>query len=87
MEYYYFLIFVFGLLGWFIATDESVKEAFVYVTDLAGTKYRMWKWWLFNNPKNPIVKYFMWRKSMKMAKKLAKYFDEKKANEEKEDGS
>jgi len=87
MEYYYFLIFVFGLLGWFIATDESVKESFVYVTDLALTKYRMWKWWLFNNPKNPIVKYFMWRKSMKMAEELVKYFDEKKINEEKENGS
>ena len=77
MEYYYFLIFIFGILGWFIATDESIKKTFVYVTDLAVTKYRMWKWWVFNNPKNPIVRYFMWRRSMEMAKQLEKYFKDK----------
>jgi hypothetical protein len=87
MEYYYFLLFIFGLLGWFIVTDESVKKAFVYLTDFTLTKYRMWKWWLLNNPKNPIVKYFMWRRSMKMAKELAEYFDEKKINEQKQNRS
>ena len=87
MEYYYFLLFIFGLLGWFIVTDESVKKAFVYLTDFTLTIYRMWKGWLLNNPKNPIVKYFMWRRSMKMAKELAEYFDEKKINEQKQNRS
>ena len=77
MEYYYFLLFIFGLLGWFIATDESVKKTFVYVTDFVVIKFKGWRWWLFNNPKNPIVRYFMWRRSMKLAKELAKEFDKK----------
>jgi len=75
MEYYYFLFFIFALAGWFIATDENMRKAFVYATDLLITKYKGWRWWLFNSPNNPIVKYFIWRRSMKLAKELREKID------------
>ena len=31
-------------------------------------------WWIINNPRNPIVKYLMWRRSMKMAEDIMKEF-------------
>jgi len=80
MEYYYFTFFIVAIAGWFIFTDESIKKAFVYVTDILVNKYRGWRWWLFNDPNNPIVKYFMWRRSMKLAKelraKIDKYYED-----------
>jgi hypothetical protein len=32
--------------------------------------YEKQKWWLLNNPRNPIVKYLMWRRAYKLAKEL-----------------
>jgi hypothetical protein len=32
------------------------------------------KWWIFHNPANPIVKYIMWRRAMKLAKEIEKSF-------------
>jgi len=38
-------------------------------------QYEKIKWWLIYNPQNPVVKYLMWRKSMKMAEELMKEYD------------
>jgi len=35
-------------------------------------------WWLKNNPNNPIVKYLMWRRAIKLVKELEKEFEGKK---------
>lgn len=75
MEYYYFWFFIFALLAYFIVTDDSVAKAFYYVIELVKFKYRKTKWWFLHNPANPVVKYFMWRRAMKLAKELAKEFD------------
>jgi hypothetical protein len=57
-------------VAYFIATDESVAAAFYYLTRLIKVYYEKQKWWLLNNPRNPVVKYLMWRRSMKLAKEL-----------------
>jgi hypothetical protein len=75
MEYYYFLFFIFALFGYFIVTDESVAKAFYYVTKIVQSEYIKKKWWLIHNPKTPWARYFMWRRSMKLAKELQKEFD------------
>jgi hypothetical protein len=72
MEYYYFWFFLFAISAYFIATDESIAKAFYYVCKLIKFEYEKTKWWLLNNPRNPIVKYLMWRRALKMAKELEK---------------
>jgi hypothetical protein len=57
---------LFAVALYFIISDESIAAAFYYVLEL-GNAYI----------KNPVVKYIMWRRNMKLAKQLQKYFDEK----------
>jgi hypothetical protein len=47
------------------------------LTQLARVQYEKVKWWTFHNPANPIIKYLIWRRSMKMAEELMKEFEEK----------
>jgi len=77
MEYYYIWFFLFAIAAYFIVTDNSVAQAFYYVSKLLKFQYGKTKWWLLNNPRNPIVKYLMWRRAMKLAKELEKEFKEK----------
>ena len=78
MGYSYITFVLFAVVAYLILTDKSVAAAF----DLWGKIINLWyektKWWLIHNPRNPVVKYFMWRRSMKLAKELQKYFDENK---------
>ena len=68
--YIYFVIFF--CIAYLIITDQSVARAFYMLTQLAQVQYEKTKWWILHNPANPIVKYFIWRKSMKMAEELMK---------------
>ena len=69
MTYYAWFI-VFAVVAYFIATDESVAAAFYYVLKLVKAYIQRQWWWLLHNPRNPVVKYLMWRRSMKLAKEL-----------------
>lgn len=77
MEYYYFCFFIFAILAYFVVTDDSVAKAVYYLGKLFKLRYEKTKWWLLYNPRNPVVKYLMWRRAMKLAKELAKEFDKK----------
>jgi hypothetical protein len=61
-------------VGYLIATDSSVAYAFVLVSKLVRVRYERTKWWLFNNPANPVVKWLMWRNALRIAKQLEKEF-------------
>jgi hypothetical protein len=74
-SYIYFIIFF--CVAYLIITDQSVAKGFYMVTQLARVEYEKAKWWLFYNPTNPIVKYMMWRRAMKLAKELEKEFKQK----------
>lgn len=80
MEYYYVWFFLFAIVAYFIVTDNSVSQAVYYASKLLKFQYEKTKWWIFNNPRNPIVKYLMWRRAMKLAKELEKEFKEKNKN-------
>ena len=67
-QYVCFLIF--GVLAYIIITDSNVARAYDYVLKLAGTNIRRWWWWITNNPRNPVVKYLMYRRSLRLAKEL-----------------
>ena len=68
---------LFAVALYFIVSDESVAAAFYYVIGIATNFIRGRVWLITNDPRNPVVKYIMWRRSMKMAKQLKRYFDEK----------
>jgi hypothetical protein len=70
--YIYFIIF--SCVGYLIVTDASVARLFVLLTELARVQYQRIKWWLWNNPANPIVKWLMWRNALRLAKELEKKF-------------
>ena len=61
---------LFAVALYFIVSDESIAAAFYYVTRLASTYIRRKWWWLLRNPKNPVVKYLIYRQSLKMAEKI-----------------
>ena len=73
--YIYFVIFF--CIAYLIITDQSVARAFYMLTQLAQVQYEKTKWWILHNPANPIVKYFIWRRSVKMAEELMKEFQDK----------
>lgn len=74
-QYLWFLIF--GIILYVIAVDENVAKAVDYVITLIKNNFRKQWWWITNNPRNPIVKYLMWRRSMKLAKDLRAKIDKK----------
>ena len=73
--YIYFVIFF--CIAYLIVTDQSIARAFYMLTQLARVQYEKTKWWILHNPANPIVKYFIWKKSVKMAEELMKEFENK----------
>jgi len=66
--YIYFVIFF--CIGYLIVTDQSIAKGVYMLTQLSRVQYEKTKWWILHNPANPIVKYFMWRRAMKLAKEL-----------------
>jgi hypothetical protein len=75
ISYIYFILFF--CIGYLIITDQSVARAFYMLTQLVRIEYEKQKWWFLHNPRNPIVKYLMWRRAYKLAKEL---HDELKTN-------
>jgi hypothetical protein len=73
--YIYFVIFF--CIAYLIVTDQSVARGFYMLTQLARVEYEKVKWWILHNPANPIVKYLIWRKSMKIAEELLKEYRDK----------
>jgi hypothetical protein len=69
-------IVVFLLALYLIITDESIAISFYYVMRIIRFNYEKQKWWLLHNPRNPIVKYLMWRRSYKLAKEIRKQMGE-----------
>ena len=74
----YIYLIIFFCIGYLILTDQSVARAFYMLTQLTRVQYEKVKWWAVHNPANPIIKYLIWRRSMKLAEELMKELDEKK---------
>ena len=61
---------LFAVVAYFIVTDESVAAAFFYVTRLAKAYIQRQWWWFLHNPRNPVVKYLIYRRSLKLAEEM-----------------
>jgi hypothetical protein len=66
--YIYILIFV--CIAYLIITDESIAALVNYSSRLLRFQCEKIKWILLNDPRNPIVKYFMWKRAYKLAKEI-----------------
>jgi hypothetical protein len=68
---------LFAVVMYFIVTDESIAAAFYYVIKLGqGYIQRQW-WWLLHNPRNPVIKYLIYRRSLKMAEEIMRQINTK----------
>ena len=82
MEPQYIVFLLFAVAAYFIVTDESVAAAFYYVIGIITNYIRGKVWWVTNDPSNPVVKYMIYRRNLKLAKelktKIDKYYEENK---------
>ena len=74
MTSYYAWFLIFALILYLVLMDANVSYAFLLTFRILKIRYVRTKWWILNNPRNPIVKYFIWRNSLKIAKELEKEF-------------
>jgi hypothetical protein len=70
MTSYYVWFALFTIISYVIVTDDSVAKLVYILSQLARFQYEKTKWWILHNPTNPIVKYLMWRRAMKLAKEI-----------------
>ena len=77
MDSHYIVFIIFAVPLYFIVTDESCAAAFYYVTGLIKFYAQRQWWWLTHNPRNPVIKYMIWRRSMKLAKEIERQFNTK----------
>ena len=75
MDPFYIWFVIFTCIGYLIVTDASVARLFVLLTGLARVQYQRIKWWLLHNPRNIMVRWMMYRNSMRMAEELMKEFE------------
>ena len=70
MDSHIILLGMFAVVAYVIVTDERAAAFFVYAFRLVSTNIRRHWWWLTNNPRNPVVKYMIYRRSLRIAKEL-----------------
>lgn len=81
MNLYYFWISFFAILAYFIVTDNSFSTFIVLISKIFRVWYEKTKWWILHNPSNPIVKFIIWRKSIKLAEELLKEYNLKSSDD------
>jgi hypothetical protein len=77
MNSYYVWILIFACIAYLIVTDESIARAVSLGFHLVKFQYEKTKWMLLNDPRNPIVRYFMWKRAYKLAEELQKELEDK----------
>ena len=70
-------LLVFGCVMYLIFTDENIAKLVGYLGRLIQFQYNKAKWLLLHSPSNPIVKYMIYRKSLKTAEKILKSIRDK----------
>lgn len=73
----YFWLGLFLIIGYFVVTDNSLATFLVLTQKRIELEYEKLKWRITQSPDNPIVKYMIWRRSIKLAEELRKELNEK----------
>ena len=74
---YYVWILIFACIAYLIVTDESIARAVTLLSQIIKFQFDKTKWIIMNDPRNPIVKYFMWKRAYKLAEELQKELEDK----------
>ena len=82
MEPQYIFFLLFAVAAYFIVTDESIAAAFYYVVKLAQAYIQRQWWWLLHNPRNPVIKYLIYRRSLKMAEEIMRQINTKEESKD-----
>ena len=72
----YIYLLIFACIVYLIVTDESVAAAVTLLLRLIKFQYEKTKWMILNDPRNPIVRWIMWRRAYKLAKEMQKEFED-----------
>jgi hypothetical protein len=70
MNTLYIYLLIFACIAYLICTDESVARAVALLSQIIKFQFDKTKWMILNDPRNPIVKYFMWKRAYKLAKEI-----------------
>jgi len=70
MNSIYIYLLIFACIAYLIITDESVAAAVTLLLQLIKFQYQKRKWMILNDPRNPIVKYLIWKRAYKLAKEI-----------------
>ena len=70
-------LLVFGCVMYIIFTDENIAKLAGHLIRLARFQYDKAKWLLLHSQSNPVVKYMIYRRSLKTAERLLKKIKEK----------
>jgi len=81
MNALYIYLLIFGCITYLIITDENIAGLVAYSSSLLRFHYEKVKWMILNDPRNPIVKYLIYKKSLRMAEEIIKEFENKRDNE------
>jgi hypothetical protein len=73
----YFWLGIFLIIGYFVVTDNSLATFLVLTQKRIELEYEKLKWRIMQSPDNPIVKYMIWRRSIRLAKELKKELEKK----------
>lgn len=74
MTSYYIWFLIFALICYLVLMDANVAYSILLVLRILKVRYEKIKWWTLNNPRNPLIKYLIWRRSLRNAKLLEKEF-------------
>ena len=77
MNSLYVCSIIFFCIAYLIITDQSVAKGIYLLTELVKVQYEKTKWRIIHDPANPIVKYFISRRSYKLAEELRKELESK----------
>jgi predicted transcriptional regulator len=77
MNSYYIWILIFACIAYLIIIDESIARAVTLLSQIIKFQFDKTKWIIMNDPRNPIVKYFMWKRAYKLAEEMQKELEDK----------
>jgi hypothetical protein len=70
MNTLYAYLLVFACIAYLILTDESIAKAVTLLSQLIKFQFDKTKWMILNDPRNPIVRWMMWKRAYKLAKEI-----------------
>jgi hypothetical protein len=72
MNTLYIYLLIFACIAYLVVTDPSIAKAVTLLSQMIKFQYEKTKWIIMNDPRNPIVRYLINRRSNKIAKDLMK---------------